>query len=173
MKYDSRPDTYAHIQTVQKFLHRVATMFLQRAEDHDASKLEDPELSVFNEYTPKLADTEYGSDQYKIYLKEMQDTGLAHHYAHNAHHPEYYEDGIRGMSLVDLVEMLVDWKAATMRHNRHTGDILRSIEINQERFGYSDEVKQILVNTAHDLSLTNEPDQDQQQKSRRSKVWKS
>jgi hypothetical protein len=41
--------------------------------------------------------------------------------------------------------MLCDWKAATLRHD--DGDIRRSIEINQERFGYSDELKQILINT--------------------------
>lgn len=53
--------------------------------------------------------------------------------------------GILGMSLLDLTEMLCDWKAATMRHN--DGDIRKSIEINQKRFGYSDELKQILLNT--------------------------
>jgi hypothetical protein len=49
------------------------------------------------------------------------------------------------MTLIDLCEMIADWKAATLRHN--DGDILKSIEINQSRFGYSDEVKQILLNT--------------------------
>lgn len=58
------------------------------------------------------------------------------------HKPEL---GISGMSLLDLVEMLCDWKAATLRHN--DGDIRKSIEINQKRFGYSDELKRILLNT--------------------------
>jgi hypothetical protein len=49
------------------------------------------------------------------------------------------------MSLVQLTEMLCDWKAATLRHK--DGDIRRSIEQNQQRFGYSDEVKRILLNT--------------------------
>ena len=44
-----------------------------------------------------------------------------------------------------LLEMLCDWIAATKRHNN--GDIRKSIEINQKRFGYSDELKQILFNT--------------------------
>lgn len=52
---------------------------------------------------------------------------------------------VAGMSLLDLIEMICDWKAATLRHN--DGDIPRSIEINQERFGYSDELKQIFLNT--------------------------
>jgi predicted NAD-dependent protein-ADP-ribosyltransferase YbiA (DUF1768 family) len=38
-----------------------------------------------------------------------------------------------------------DWKSATRRHNN--GNIHISIEMNQKRFGYSDELKQILLNT--------------------------
>jgi len=59
------------------------------------------------------------------------------------------EFGIRGMTLLDVVEMLCDWKAATQRHA--DGDILKSVEINQKRFGYSDELKAILRNTIFDL----------------------
>ena len=39
----------------------------------------------------------------------------------------------------------------TLRHD--DGDILKSIELNQERFGYSDEIKHILINTAHQLDF--------------------
>jgi hypothetical protein len=42
--------------------------------------------------------------------------------------------------------MICDWLAAVKRHK--DGDIFRSIEVNQERFGYSDEIKEILKNTA-------------------------
>ena len=76
---------------------------------------------------------------------------LDHHYAVNSHHPEFYADGIRGMSLLDITEMLCDWKAAALRHA--DGNILKSIEINQKRFGYSDELKQILFNTVHALRI--------------------
>ncbi len=70
---------------------------------------------------------------------------IEHHNRHNAHHPEHHKDGIRGMNLLDLLEMLCDWKAATMRHG--DGGIYTSLEINAERFGYSDELKKILLNT--------------------------
>ena len=46
---------------------------------------------------------------------------------------------------LDILEMLCDWKAATLRHK--DGDIRKSIEINQKRFGYSDELKRIFLNT--------------------------
>lgn len=141
---DSRVDTYRHIATVQACLHRVIADLMHRQEVHDASKLSSPEVEVFDEFTPKLAHSTYGSEEYKGFLAAMK-PALDHHYANNRHHPEYFPDGIRGMSLLDIVEMLCDWKAATLRHN--DGDIRRSIEINQKRFGYSDELKQIMLNT--------------------------
>jgi hypothetical protein len=144
VSYDSRPDTYRHIQTVRRLLGVVIRDLLRRQEQHDQSKLESPEVEVFDEFTSKLAGSTYGSDEYKQFLAAMKE-GLEHHYAYNSHHPEHYPDGVRGMSLLDLTEMLCDWKAATLRHN--DGDIRKSIEINQQRFGYSDELKQILLNT--------------------------
>ena len=55
------------------------------------------------------------------------------------------------MNLIDLIEMLLDWKAATLRHEN--GDIIKSINQNQTRFKYSDEIKQILLNTIIYLGL--------------------
>jgi hypothetical protein len=54
------------------------------------------------------------------------------------------------MNLIDLLEMLCDWKSSTMRHA--DGDVFKSIEINQKRFGYSDELKMFLINTAEWLN---------------------
>jgi hypothetical protein len=50
------------------------------------------------------------------------------------------------MNLIDLVEMLCDWKAASERHN--DGNIKKSIEINTARFGLSWQLAKILENTA-------------------------
>lgn len=139
-------ETRKHIWQVHARLNVVIKNLMDRALCHDASKLDSPEVEIFDKYTPLLKGTTYGSDEYKKYLEEMEIAiDHHHHYPDNSHHPEYYENGIRGMSLCDLIEMLCDWKAATMRHS--DGDIMRSIEINQERFGYSDELKQIFINT--------------------------
>lgn len=58
---------------------------------------------------------------------------------------------LRGMSLLDVIEMLIDWKAATERHAN--GSILKSIEINQSRFRYSDDLKRIFLNTVEEMGL--------------------
>lgn len=146
--YDSRPDTWEHIHEVRDRLSNIAVMLLRRAHDHDQSKLKEPELSVFDEYTPKLRDSTYGSEEYKAFLEGMG-AGLRHHYEANDHHPEHHANGIADMNLLQVVEMLCDWKAATMRHA--DGDLERSIEQNAERFGYGDEFKRLLLNTAGDL----------------------
>jgi hypothetical protein len=140
----SEKDTLEHREKVIGIAKLIMGQLIESVMKHDESKIQEPEVSIFDEYTSKLKNTTYGSDEYKGYLKEMG-KALEHHYKANRHHPEHFENGIRGMNLVDLVEMFCDWWAASMRHN--DGDIRRSIEINQSRFGYSDDLKAILMNT--------------------------
>lgn len=142
---DSRPDTLAHIEQVRHRLYEVCVKLDERAQVHDASKLKDPELSVFDEYTPKLKGSTYGSDEYKGFLEGMG-VGLKHHYEVNDHHPEHFPNGIHDMNLLQWIEMLADWKAATERHT--DGDLRRSIEQNAERFGYGAAMADILLSTA-------------------------
>lgn len=150
MKYDSEKDTRKHIAIVGKYLLGVINRITFRIIDHDEVKLSKKEKSVFDNYTPKLAKSTYGSKKYKKFLSAMK-PALEHHYKYSKHHPEHYKNGIKGMNLIDIIEMLCDWKAATLRHN--DGDIFKSIELNQKRFGYSDDLKNILVNTANYLCM--------------------
>lgn len=146
VNYEARCETYKHIKEVSKQLNEVADSLLIRANLHDKSKLEEPEASAFEAVTGKLKNLTYGSDEYNHSLKELEST-LKLHYSKNRHHPEFFENGIHGMNLIDLIEMLVDWHAATLRHD--DGDIFKSIEFNQKRFGYSDELKGFLINTVN------------------------
>lgn len=145
-KFETMIQTYEHKQNVSIYISSIIRNLLTRGILHDESKLKSPEVEIFTEYTPKLATSTYGSDEYKDFLEEMG-VALEHHYKKNRHHPEHFDNGIKDMNLVDLIEMLCDWKAATLRHN--DGDILKSIEHNQKRFGYSDELKQIFINTVN------------------------
>lgn len=135
-----------HIKRVRHYLRIFHDMLALRGQIHDRSKLSESELSHFEKYAPKLKDCVYGSDEYKQYLKELQ-PALEAHYKRNRHHPEHFVNGVSGMNLIDLCEMFCDWIAAGEQH-ADGGNIYRSIEINQERFGYSNEVKAILINTA-------------------------
>ena len=146
--YNSAADTELHISTVQENISKIVSILESRKAEHDKSKLEEPEKSMFDEFTPKLRSSTYGSDEYKSFLQEMG-VALKHHYENNSHHPEHYENGINGMSLLDLIEMLADWKAATQRHA--DGNILDSLRINKERFGLSDQLAEIFNNTIKEL----------------------
>jgi hypothetical protein len=144
---DMRFKTIRHIETVRNELNSVIRELLNRAEQHDQSKLQSPEREVFDEYTQKLRGCTYGSDEYKQFIKDMSETCLKHHYEHNRHHPEHFDNGVLGMNLIDLIEMFVDWHSATMRHA--DGDIDKSIKINKEKkLNNSDTLEKIFQNTA-------------------------
>jgi len=144
-QYDSTVDTLKHIKRVNQLILLAVKELLFRASKHDDSKLESPEKELFDEMTPKLAGCTYGSEEYKSYLDELK-VALNHHYENNSHHPEFYgEDGINGMDLFDLIEMLLDWKAATERHN--DGSIITSIEINRGRFNIHPQLVDVIRNT--------------------------
>jgi Family of unknown function (DUF5662) len=146
--YDSREATAEHIEAVRRLLYEVIRDLGLRAIRHDESKLKAPEKEGFDRFTPLLGNMEYGSPEYMQALKDMGPT-LEHHYAHNDHHPQHFEDGIAGMDLVQLIEMLADWKAATARSPG--GDIIASILTNRERFDYGPELERILLNTVKRL----------------------
>lgn len=137
-------ETRQHIATVRRFLDLCVVALIQRGELHDASKLVSPEVEAFTQYTPLLAASTYGSPEYDEVRKKLG-AALQHHYAKNRHHPEHWANGVLDMNLIDLVEMLCDWKAATLRHNN--GNIQKSIEYNAERFGIGHELTRILKNT--------------------------
>jgi hypothetical protein len=190
-------ETLVHIRRVQQLLNGCIGNLLARGERHDASKLASPEVEVFTEFTPKLKNSTYGSDEYKSFLAAMK-PALDHHYANNDHHPEFarwhcpicngqfteaeYEtspqgpndSGVRycpkccsngmlyeselmlkpgasicGMSLLSVLEMLCDWKAAGERHKN--GSIMQSIDINTERFNLQPHVVALMKNTVREL----------------------
>lgn len=146
--YDSTEDTLTHIEEVRFRLAEIRYKLERRGRIHDTTKLESPEKEIFDAMTPKLKELTYGSDEYKAALAEM---GLAldHHYRMWRHYPQHYPNGIDGMSLLDVIEMLADWLAATERVA--DGDILKTLEINRERFKISDQLYSILLNTVAEM----------------------
>lgn len=60
------------------------------------------------------------------------------------------EAEVNGMSLFDVLEMLMDWKAATERM-KNGGDIHASLTLNTERFKLSPQLASILANTIREM----------------------
>lgn len=145
---ECRVETQKHIEKVRKYIRFFTDKLTTRGVAHDQTKLESPEVEIFAEHTEALGNVVYGSEEYKQHLAAMK-PALEHHYATYRHHPEHFQNGINDMNLVDLIEMVADWKAASERQK--SGNILTSIEKNAERFNISEQLKQILLNTAKSL----------------------
>jgi len=172
---NSKFKTLRHIETVRNYLAAIIKELMYRQEQHDQTKLQPPEAEIFEKYMPLFEGVKYGSEKYREVIEKLK-PAVDHHNKHNRHHPEHfkrtYECGkcnnkydyapdkcecghgifsvygglINGMNLIDLIEMMCDWKAAGLR--RGDGDIYKSIEISKGRFGISDQLEQILINTA-------------------------
>lgn len=140
-------ETHKHVRKVQQNINLFIKDLMYRGEHHDNSKFEEPELSIFAENTHKLSQTKYGSDEYKLLLHEVK-PAIDNHYSKNRHHPEHWPNGVEDMTLVDLIEMLSDWKAATERNK--DGNIRKSIEINSSKYNISPQLRTVFENTVRE-----------------------
>jgi hypothetical protein len=150
MSYDSTIDTKEHIARVAGNLNLISFNLSHRSIVHDASKLKTPEKEAFDILTPRLKNLQYGSEEYRASLRELK-PALEHHYQYNSHHPEHWPNGVADMSLMDILEMLADWKAAGERHVP-PNSLENSIAHNAERFHLSPELTKILFSTARELN---------------------
>jgi hypothetical protein len=148
MAYDSTEDTKSHIAIVQMLIGEFCSGLLVRGMGHDKDKLSGPFKEALDIWTPRLKNTQFGSKEYEA-ARAAMGFFIQEHYAKNRHHPEHFDNGMAGMTLVDLVEMFMDWVASTKRHKN--GHILHSIEALGERFGYPPMLKQIFINTAESM----------------------
>lgn len=110
-----------------------------RSLTHDNSKLTPSEMSGFLKIFGSLHANAYGSAGYQQMLEQIKPT-LQLHYTRNRHHPDVI--GLENMSIYDLVEMVVDWKAAIRKQKE--GNLDKSFKINKERFNISEELERIL-----------------------------
>lgn len=136
--------TLAHKAWVAYYLAGIIARLAWRALAHDASKLTAAEAAGFARVIGDLKDSEYGSQAYRENLRVIRPVVDRHQRA-NRHHPECHAAGLYGMDLVDLTEMLCDWRAAVRRHK--TGSIVKSLAINRARFEMADQLAEILHNT--------------------------
>lgn len=141
-------ETIKHIHAVRSYLYMMIEELDRRARAHDQSKLESPEAEIFGEHGPELAKTKYGTPEYEELLKKVK-PATDHHYAKNRHHPQHWANGVSDMTLVDLIEMICDWRAATARNK--DGNIRTSIDHNKTKYQISEQLAQIMHNTVREM----------------------
>ncbi len=135
-----------HKQLVGHYLQRVTSALFQRAVEHDYSKFSPEEFGPYEKAVPRFEQTEYGSPEYQKVCRSIK-PAIQHHFEQNRHHPEHFAVGVNGMDLLDVIEMVCDWIAASQRI---PGDTLR-LDINKERFSIDDQLFGIIERTVAHL----------------------
>lgn len=144
----SMPGIIMHKEFVESYMNSAAEIISERGLNHDNSKLLSPELEAFDKADLAFKTAKYGSAEYKAAVDSIR-PAVEHHYKENSHHPEHYEDGIAGMSLFDLIEMVCDWKAASLRPPGN--NLADSFEMTCAKYRIEDPLKSILKNTLIEL----------------------
>lgn len=152
MANESVPVTLRHIVRVRELMGLFAIEMIRRGDIHDRSKFDPIEQGPLDEMQ-RLIDAEgpapYGSDEYRR-RTALLGPMLEHHYAANSHHPEHYGPdhpdgaGIAGMDLLDLVEMFMDWKAASERGAESAMNLSYSVQ----KLGIPPMLESVFRNTA-------------------------
>lgn len=157
---DAHFDTWIHKYLVNKLLLDIIRDLQTRALEHDNSKLTNPvEVDGYGRVGPLLTISQSGSPEFEAHKKEMQPAIDAHMQSlgardgtcdcENRHHVESHANGLQDMNLIDLLEMLADWKAAGAR--QESSSIEKSIEMMCKRYNASEEMVRLLRNTAEYL----------------------
>jgi len=107
-------DTLRHISEVAENLAVMRSDLEQRGIKHDRSKLEEFEFDAFVKTRPKFKKANYGSPEYQECFDIIK-PAIERHYCNNRHHTGFHEGGFADMNLLDILEMLADWKAASRR----------------------------------------------------------
>ena len=145
MKYAAfKIHTLGHKWWVFYYILRFSAKLVWRGVVHDNSKYRDPEVDGYGSTFHLFKKAVYGTKDYDELLKAVA-PAIQEHYRRNPHHPEHFENGYTDMNLLDFLEMVLDWKAAS-RKFKH-GSFSKSLDINKERFKMSEDVYKILKNS--------------------------
>lgn len=124
-----------HREVVADFLHNFSDYFRARAREHDQTKLRFDEFEGFARINKVARNHAFGTPEYDASMEEAKKPGgcIHLHFSRNAHHPEFH-DSEKDMGLLDLMEMVMDWKAASMTYGTNT--LAESLPIQLERHDF-------------------------------------
>jgi len=138
----------AHRAHVAARLGQIIARLRERAELHDLTKIQPEEFDVFVETHEEFAKARFGTPEYAA-VEEKGRKAVQHHYKHNPHHVKHHENGWEDMNLIDLLEMLADWKAASRRNpGKWWGERFSKA---LDRGHFPEPVRKLLRNTVLDL----------------------
>lgn len=121
---------------IMTFMHRMAI----RVIEYDISKLNGTEYPIYLDSVNMLANAKYGTPQYNIAMKELEEASVIHK-EKNRHHPEYFSIDkktpcVEKMNLLDFTEMILDWTVGTESNGFNF--ILSSVKDFKQRLNLDD-----------------------------------
>ena len=131
----------AHIAEFQQAIDTITEKLKTRAKTHDASKLKEPELTQYTEAEEKLEKFKPGSPEY-LKIRDKYDIILSKHFTKNPHHPEHFKNGFNDMSILDLLDVLTDW-----RLDCGDGDWNKFVDDRRDYYRMDDQVVRIFKNS--------------------------
>jgi len=148
MEFDFLCDTLLHVTEVAENLEICASNLRQRGYAHDRTKFQSMEFDAFVSTREKFKKANYGTPEYQECV-DLVKPAVDHHYKNNRHHTAFYKNGIKDMTLFDIIEMLCDWRAA----NRRSPDLNFTESLNRciKKYKISSELEMILRNTLLEL----------------------
>jgi hypothetical protein len=139
-----------HKEQVAVMLAKFSAELAYRAAVHDNSKFNSTEFDDCSENVLEFNKYPFGTPEYDA-LREKLKNAIVYHRERNRHHPEHFENGIDGMNLIDILEMLVDWKSASTRSPEDS--LRKGLPLLKEKYNISPQLLKILENTAKDFNM--------------------
>lgn len=135
----------AHKIVVFYYTLKFCKRLLGKALKHDNSKFSKVETDIIAPCLKLFRNLPYGTMDYDK-ASEAVKLALNTHYQRNNHHPEHYTryDHEHHMGMLDRIEMIVDWAAAS----RKGIGVFKSIGLNKDRYGFDAQQKQEYVDIA-------------------------
>lgn len=93
---------------------------------------------------PQYNQATYGSAEW-LSLRDKIKPAIEHHEAKNSHHLGHYKNGIKDMCLLDVLELIADWSAASLRDS--SSNLEENLREAAKRNNWSDDLTQVILNT--------------------------
>lgn len=147
-RFDFLCDTMLHVTEVQENLEEIASQLRRRGFAHDRTKFQKTEFDAFVSTREKFKKANFGSKEYQECTDAVQ-LAVDHHYKYNRHHTGRWPNGIDDMSLIDIIEMLADWKAAERRSPDK--QLIDTLDYAFKKYKIGGQLALIIKNTLKDL----------------------
>lgn len=127
-----------HRDMVRLNVKKLTDELSTRALAHDLSKLMVDEIDGFVKINKAARENAYGSPEYEASFRAAKEPGgcIALHFSRNSHHPEFHGHE-RDMGFLDLIEMVLDWKAASDTYGQNT--LRGGLAVHRRRFEFEPE----------------------------------